>query len=107
MHGLTVRWSIRDAPAGIADTLRDYVRESSVPRFTGMDGLVQKTWQMTEGGFFSGIYIWSTREARTAFLEHFRANPSSVSTMVGSDPELVQEWELVGVAVGADGPLTP
>ncbi|CAN5258366.1 hypothetical protein BH24ACT10_BH24ACT10_04890 [soil metagenome] len=47
MHGLTVRWSIRDAPAGTAAQLRTYVRETSVPRFTGMDGLVQKTWQMT------------------------------------------------------------
>ncbi len=107
MHGLTVRWSLRDTPAGTADRLRAYVRETSVPRFTGMPGLVQKTWQMTEGGFFSGIYVWSTPEARAAFLEAFRANPSPVSTLVGSDPELVQEWELVGVAVGADGPLTP
>ena len=107
MHGLTVRWSLRDAPAGTSAKLWEYVRETSVPRFTGMDGLVQKTWQMTEGGFFSGIYVWSTAEARAAFLEDFRANPSLVSTMVGNDPELVQEWELVGVAVGADGPLTP
>ena len=107
MHGLTIRWSLMGTPAGTEQTLRDYVRETSAPRFTGMPGLVQKTWQLAERGFFSGTYVWSSEQARADFLEHFRANPSPVSTMVGSAPELVQEWELVGVAVGADGPLTP
>ena len=107
MYGLTVRWSLRDAPAGTDAALRAYVRDTSVARFTGMPGLVQKTWQMTDRGFFSGIYIWSSEPARAGFLEHFRANPSPVSAMVGSGPELVQEWDLVGVAVGGDGPLEP
>jgi hypothetical protein len=107
MYGLTVRWSLMDTPAGTGDRLRDYVRDSSVERFTGMPGLVQKTWQLNERGFFSGIYIWSTTEARAGFLEQFRANPSPVSQLIGNDPDVIQEWELVGVAVGADGPLTP
>ena len=105
MYGLTVRWSLSGAPAGTDDKLREYVRETSVPRFTGMPGLVQKTWQMAPGGFFSGVYVWKTAEARAAFLEQFRANPSAVTQLVGHDPEIVQEWELLGVAVGADGPL--
>ena len=105
MHGLTVRWSLQDSPAGTEQALRDYVRESSIDRFTGMPGLVQKTWQMSERGFFSGVYIWSTREARTEFLAAFRANPSAVTRLVGHDPDIIQEWDLVGVAVGADGPL--
>lgn len=107
MHGLTVRWSLRDTPPGTEQKLREYVRDTSVARFTGMDGLVQKTWQLAERGFFSGVYVWSSAEARARFLEHFRSHPSPVSQLVGSDPELVQEWELVGVAVGADGPLAP
>jgi hypothetical protein len=107
MYGLTVRWSLRDAPAGTAAALREYVRETSVPRFTGMPGLVQKTWQMTDRGFFSGVYVWSSESARAGFLEQFRANPSPVSALVGTGPELVQEWDLVGVAVGGDGPLPP
>ena len=105
MYGLTVRWSLRDTPAGTDQALRDYVRDESVQRFTGMPGLVQKTWQLAERGFFSGVYVWSTPEARAGFLEQFRANPSKVSQLVGDGPELIQEWDLVGVAVGADGPL--
>ena len=107
MYGLTVRWSLRDSPPGTDQALRAYVTDSSVPRFTGLAGLVQKTWQMTDRGFFAGVYVWSTAQARTDFLEQFRANPSPVTALVGSDPELVQEWDLVGVAVGADGPLSP
>ena len=106
MHGLTVRWSLMDSPPGTSEKLRDYVREQSLPRFTGMPGLVQKTWQINERGFFSGVYVWATEQARSSFLEEFRANPSPVTQMVGHGPDIIQEWELVGVAVGAEGPLT-
>jgi hypothetical protein len=106
MFGLTVRWSLMDTPAGTEQALRDYVRETSVPRFTGMPGLVQKTWQVAERGFFSGVYIWATAEARTAFLEEFRANPSAVTQLIGHGPDVIQEWELIGVAIGGDGPLS-
>ena len=106
MYGLTVRWSLMGTPAGTEQKLRDYVHETSMARFTGMPGLVQKTWQLAPGGFFAGVYIWSSAEARTAFLEEFRANPSAATQIVGNGPDIIQEWELVGVAVGADGPLT-
>ena len=107
MYGLTVRWSLRDTPAGTEEALRDYVRETSAPRFTGMPGLVQKTWQLNERGFFSGVYVWSSPEARAQFLEGFRANPSPVTQLVGNGPDVIQEWELIGVAGGGDGPLAP
>lgn len=105
MHGLTVRWSLMDSPPGTEQALRDYVRESSVARFTGMPGLVQKTWQINERGFFSGVYVWATEQARTEFLAEFRANPSPVTQLVGHDPDIIQEWEVVAVAIGAEGPL--
>lgn len=107
MYGLTVRWSLMDTPAGTEDLLREYVLQSAVERFTGMPGLVQKTWQLAERGFFSGLYVWSSGQARADFLEAFRANPSPVSQLLGNGPDIIQEWELVAVADGADGPLTP
>lgn len=107
MYGLTIRWSLMDSPADTGDQLRDYVRDTSVERFTDMPGLVQKTWQLNERGFFSGVYIWSSAQDRATFLEGFRANPSPVTQLVGTSPDVIQEWELIGVAVGADGPLTP
>lgn len=107
MYGLTIRWSLMDAPPGTAEVLRDYVLTESQPHFSGMPGLHQKTWQMAERGYFSGVYIWATAEARSGFLETFRANPSKVSQLVGHGPDVLQEWELLAVAVGAEGPLTP
>jgi hypothetical protein len=105
VHGLTVRWSLAGTPPGTEGALRDYVAQESVPHFTGMPGLVQKTWQMNERGFFAGVYVWATPQARAEFLEQFRANPSAVTRLVGHGPDVIQEWELVGVATGADGPL--
>ncbi len=107
MYGLTVRWSLQGTPPGTEDALRAYVRDTSVDRFTGMPGLVQKTWQLAERGFFSGVYLWSSAQVRAQFLEAFRANPSAVTHLVGTDPDVIQEWELVAVAVGGDGPLVP
>jgi hypothetical protein len=107
MYGLTVRWSLLGAPAGTEDALCAYVRDSSIDRFTGMPGLVQKTWQLAPGGFFAGVYIWSTAQARAAFLEEFRSNPSAATQLIGNGPDILQEWELVGIAIGADGPLAP
>lgn len=105
MHGLTVRWSLQGTPSGTEQALRDYVRDDSLARFTGMPGLIQKTWTMNERGFFSGVYVWSTREARASFLQQFRANPSPVTRMIGHGPDVIQEFEVVAVAIGADGPL--
>ncbi|MCW2714638.1 MAG: hypothetical protein JWN88_1685 [Frankiales bacterium] len=107
MYGLTIRWSLMGTPTDTGEKLRAYVRDSSVERFTGMPGLVQKTWQLNDRGFFSGVYVWSTPEDRASFLEGFRANPSPVTQLVGNNPDVIQEWELIGVAVGADGPLAP
>ena len=103
MYGLTVQWSLLSAPAGTEQTLRDYVRNTSVARFTGMPGLHSKIWQMVDGGLFAGIYVWESAEARSAFLETFRANPSAVTQIVGSDPDVVCEWDVVGVAEGGAG----
>ena len=105
MYGLTVRWSLLGCPEGTDRALRDYVATQSQPRFTGMAGLHQKIWQMAPGGFFAGVYVWETREARQAFLDWFRANPSPVSQLVGHDPDALQEWDVVGVAHGGAGAL--
>ena len=103
MYGLTIRWSLMHVDADVNAALRSYVREESVARFTAMPGLHWKTWQMVDGGFFAGVYVWASDQARSEFLEQFRASPSQVTDLVGADPESVQEWDVVGIAVGAEG----
>ena len=106
MFGLTIRWSLLGALDGVNQALRAYVPKTSEPRFRGLPGLVEKRWQMVDGGFFAGIYVFSTAESRASFLESFRSNPSPVSQLVGHDPDVVQEWDLVGRVTGPDGPLS-
>jgi leucyl aminopeptidase len=54
-----------------------------------MPGLCYKTWQMVDGGFYAGVYIWATEKARADFLESFRASPSRVTQIVGHDPDVI------------------
>ena len=103
MRGLTVRWSLAGASAEVEQALRDYVRSESLDRFSGMEGLHQKTWQLAPGEFFAGVYVWASEQDRSAFLERFRSAPSKVSQLVGADPERVEQWDVVAVAIGAEG----
>ncbi|GEP34841.1 hypothetical protein NSZ01_26090 [Nocardioides szechwanensis] len=105
MNGLTVRWSLADAAAGVADELRTYVAETSHAKFTGMSGLRFKTWRMVEGEWFEGCYVFVSDEARRAFQETFTAGAAEApgSKIIGSSPVLIEECHIVAVAEGWDG----
>ena len=105
MKGLTVRWSLADAPAGIEQQLASYVAETSHAKFTGMAGLRFKTWRMRPGEWFEGCYVFATEEARAAFQETFTAGAAEApgSQLVGSAPILIEECDIVAVAEGWDG----
>jgi hypothetical protein len=105
VQGLTVRWSLAEAPAGVEEALAAYVAESSHERFTGMDGLRFKTWRMVPGAWFEGCYVFESAAARAAFEEQFTATAaeSPGSRIVGSPPVLVEPCAIVAVAEGAAG----
>lgn len=105
MRGLTVRWSLTDAPDGVADTLRAYVAETSHARFTGMSGLRFKTWRMRAGEWFEGTYVFASDEARADFQAAFTEGAAQApgSTIIGSAPVLIEQWDVVAVAEGWDG----
>jgi hypothetical protein len=105
MHGLTVRWSLADAPAGIEKQLEAYVADTSHARFTGKPGLRFKTWRMRVGDWFEGCYVFETAEARQQFEDEFRATAadSPGSRIVGSAPVLIEPCDIVAVAEGAAG----
>lgn len=105
MYGLAVRWSLAEAGADVEPALRDFVRDRSLDRFTGMDGLRFKTWRMVTGEWFEGTYVWETAQARDAFAESDRAGigDSPGTRIIGSPPVLYETFEVVGVAEGAAG----
>lgn len=104
MHGLTVRWSLAEAPEGVEKQLADYVADSSHERFTGKAGLRFKTWRMRPGEWFEGCYVFATPADRDAFESGFRAvaAESPGSQLVGSAPVLIEPCEIVAVAEGAE-----
>jgi hypothetical protein len=105
MKGLTVRWSLLDAPAGVEAELASYVADSSHARFTGMAGLGFKVWRMRAGEWFEGCYVFASDEARAEFQRTFSetAAESPGSKIIGSAPVLVEECDIVAVAEGWEG----
>ncbi|QYJ02443.1 hypothetical protein KUV85_08825 [Nocardioides panacisoli] len=105
MRGLTVRWSLAEAPAGVEAELADYVADSSHERFTGMAGLSYKTWRLRPGEWFEGVYVFADAAARSAFQEKFTAGAAEApgSVIIGSAPVLIEPCEVVAIAEGADG----
>lgn len=105
MKGLSIRWSLVDAPEGVEEQLAAYVAETSHARFTGMAGLRFKTWRVRPGEWFEGLYLFATDEARAAFQEEFEAGAADApgSRMVGASPVLIEPWDVVAVAEGWEG----
>ena len=104
-YGLTVRWSLEDAPRGAADDLREYVVGTSIARFMFLDGLAFKVWRMREGEWFEGTYVFGSSAARDGFSASFaEAAPTApVSAMIGAPPLFITPFEVVAVAEGGSG----
>ena len=104
-YGLTVRWSLEDAPADAADQLREYVVGTSIARFMFLDGLAFKVWRMREGEWFEGTYVFDSEQDRTVSREGFvpGAAPAPGSVMSGSAPITIGDWEVVAIAEGPAG----
>lgn len=105
MNGLTVRWSLADAPPGVEQALADYVAGTSHARFSAMEGLRFKTWRMRSREWFEGCYVFADDAEREAFQETFTAGAaeSPGSQIIGSPPILIEECSIVAVAEGASG----
>lgn len=105
MHGLTVRWSLEGGGPDVMSRLRDYVRDSSFGRFSGMEGLRFKTWRAREGEWFEGCYVFASPAERDRFQQAFTesASTSRVSQIVGAGPLLIEPCEVVAVAEGGAG----
>jgi len=97
MYGLIVRWSLQQAPAEVAQQLRDYVTRTSLARFTGLPGLSFKVWRMQE--------VFATAAERKEFAAAFslQAPSAPVTVMIGSEPIAVETCEVVAVAEGGAG----
>ena len=71
-YGLSVRWSLENAPQDVAPKLRDYVVGTSMARFMFLDGLAFKTWRMVEGRWFEGTYVFD----QAVYRDDFAADPA-------------------------------
>ena len=109
MLGLTVRWSLAEAPDGVEDALASYVADTSHARFTGKAGLRFKTWRMRSGEWFEGCYVFATAQAREEFEREFATGAADApgSRIIGGAPVLIEPCEIVAVAEGGGFAATP
>jgi hypothetical protein len=105
MPGLTVRWSLAGAPAGVEEELASYVAGTSHERFSTMAGLRHKTWRCRPGEWFEGCYVFVDDATRAAFQETFAATAADApgSQIIGSAPILIEACTIVAEAEGASG----
>jgi hypothetical protein len=105
VNGLTVRWSLTDAPAGVEEALASYVAETSHARFSELPGLRYKTWRCVPGEWFEGCYVFADDATRAVFQERFTAGAaeSPGSQIIGSPPVLIEPCSIVAVAEGGAG----
>ena len=106
MNGLTVRWSLADAPAGVEEALASYVAETSHARFSVHGrGCGSRPGGCVPGEWFEGCYVFADDAARAAFQETFTAGAaeSPGSQIIGSPPILIEPCAIVAVAEGGDG----
>lgn len=105
MRGLTVRWSLAEAPDEALDELRDYIDDVSHARFSALAGLRFKAWRARPGEWFEGTYVFADDAARADFQSGFAvgAADSPVSKILGRAPSLIEPCEVVAVAEGSAG----
>lgn len=101
-YGLTVRWSLTEAPEGVAEELREYVVGTSMASFMFLDGLAFKTWRMREGHWFEGTYVFGAAKDRDEFRADFatKAEDAPGSRIIGSAPVEIEPFEVVAIAEG-------
>ena len=105
LRGLTVRWSLADAPDGVEQALADYVADTSYDRFSALPDLAFKTWRTVPGAWFEGCYVFADAAAREAFQESFTAGAAEApgSRIIGSAPVLIEPCAVVAIAEGGAG----
>ena len=99
MFGLTVRWSLVDAPKGTLKALRSYGEDESFAKFAGLDGLRVKTWRARKGEWFEGADVGVSEEALAKFQASFEkvAADSPGSQLIGGATILIEACEIVAV----------
>ncbi|MBC9226403.1 hypothetical protein GL325_08725 [Aeromicrobium sp. 636] len=104
MYGLSVRWSLADAPPGTLERLREYVEAESHAKFAGLPGLRFKTWRAREDEWFEGTYVFVSDEVRAEFQADFetRAADAPATAMTGVAPQ-IEPFEVVAVVRGPAG----
>ncbi len=80
MHAVVVWWDLANTGRSITD-LRQFLRDEAVDRFSGLPGLVLKTWiSDAETERWGAIFLWESAEAAAQPI------PQRAAELIGAPP---------------------
>lgn len=98
LTALLVLWDLSEGATATFEELRAYLRERSIPRFEGLEGLRQKTWISDPvTGAWGALYLFDQREQAQAVVDHLGESP--VVALTGRHPT----WRMFDVEAVVEG----
>ncbi len=98
LTALLVFWDLSQGSNATFEELRDYLLETSIPRFERLEGLRQKTWiSDPASGKWGALYLFDQRSQAQAIIDHLPESP--VVALTGRTPT-AQLFDLEAVVEG-------
>jgi hypothetical protein len=94
MHAVVVWWDLTDSPQTV-ESLRTFLRDEAVERFSQVEGLLLKFWiSDPRTGRWGAVLLWESAEAAAAPL------PQRAAELIGAPPVLRESFDVEAVVEG-------
>ena len=101
-----VRLTLADVKEGEIDNALEYVKNTVIPSYDGIPGLLGLAACETHDGRFMAWSTWANEEAKTASIDKFNQALAGAADMLEGQPEVMEGPMVAGqqyIAVSKDG----
>ena len=101
-----VRLTLADVKEGEIDNALEYVKNTVMPSYDGIPGLLGLAACATNDGRFMALSTWANEEAKAASLDQFNQALAGAADMLDGQPEVMEGPMVAGqqyIAVSKDG----
>lgn len=99
MRAVLVLWDLSAGSKVTFEELREYLREESIARFSGMAGLRQKTWISNPvTGHWGALYLFDTPGQADELVGHIASG--KVVQLTGLTPATIEQFDVEAVTEG-------
>ena len=101
-----VRLTLADVKEGEMDNALEYVKNTVMPSYDGISGLLQIAACATNDGRFMAWSTWANEEAKEASIDKFNQALAGAGDMLAGQPEVMEGPMVAGqqyIAVSKEG----